>query len=230
NVVRAPEGRLVFRDLPFYRRMSLELGYRERNLDTPGTPDAADAQKRSTRIPFLALIVPVGSSNFTFDYEHRHEINSIIQQLSSDTDRFAVGYRAHYSWGGWTFSPSSRFEIERLDKHSPFDPALAVTDITLLFPNDFFPAFDTNRTIQAGFVLETPRYFVIEGSYKEFNGLALSSFPIGMPAASLYVNQGFKRPSWRAAATYKIGNDENRTITLFYIRTNNFFPPGDPAA
>jgi len=44
----------------------------------------------------------------------------------------------------------------------------------------------------------------------------------------LYFNQGFKRPSWRAAATYKIGNDENRTITLFYIRTNNFFPTGDP--
>lgn len=232
NLVRAPEGRLVFRDLPFYRRMSLELGYRERNLSTPGTPDAADAQKRSTRIPFASLIVPVHSTNFTFDYEHRHEINAITRQLSTDADRFAIGYRAHYSWGGWTFSPTARFELERLDKNAPLDAALAPTDVTLLFPNDFFPGFDTNRTIQAGFVLETPRYFLLEGAYKEFNGLALS--PLEASAALnpglpfLYFNQGFKRPSWRAAATYKIGNDENRTITLFYIRTNNFFPTGDP--
>ena len=232
NVVRAPEGRLIFRDLPFYRKMSLEVGYRERNLDTPGNPDALDAQKRSTRIPFLSLIVPTHTGNFTFDYEHRHEINAIVRQLSTDTDRFAIGYRGHYSWNGWLFSPTARFELERLDKNAPLDAALAPTDITLLFPNDFFSGFDTNRTIQAGFVLETPRYFLIEGTYKEFNGLALS--PLEASAALnpslpfLYFNQGFKRPSWRAAATYKIGNDENRTITIFYIRTNNFFPTGDP--
>jgi hypothetical protein len=232
NVVRAPEGRLVFRDLPFYRKMSLELGYRERNLDTPGTPDALDAQKRSTRIPFLSLIMPVRSGSFTFDYEHRHEINAITPALATDTDRFAIGYRAHYSWNRWEFSPTARFEIERLDKNTPLDAALPPTDLTLLFPNDFFSAFDTNRTIQAGFVLETPRYFLIEGSYKEFNGLALSpleaSATLNPSLPFLYFNQGFKRPSWRAAATYKIRNDENRTITVYYLRTNNLFPTGDP--
>jgi hypothetical protein len=227
NVVRAPEGRLVFHDLLF-RRMSLEMGYRERNLDTPGTPDALDAQKRSTRIPFLSLILPVRSSNFSFDYEHRHEINAIHPQLATDTDRFAIGYRAHYSWDRWIFSPTARFEIERLDKSTPLDAAIPITDVTLLFPNDFFSAFDTNRTIQAGFVLETPRYFLIEGAYKEFNELALTPFQVTQSSAFFYANQGFKRPSWRAAASYKIGNDENRTITFFYLRTNNFFPTGDP--
>src|SRR5258708_2824492 len=38
NVVRAPEGRLVFRDLPFYRRMAMQVGYRQRNLDAPAHP------------------------------------------------------------------------------------------------------------------------------------------------------------------------------------------------
>jgi hypothetical protein len=49
------------------------------------------------------------------------------------------------------------------------------------------------------------------------------------PARSFfYLNQGFKRPSWRAVLTYKIKNDENRLLNLFYQRFNNFFDPGDP--
>jgi hypothetical protein len=232
HVVRAPEGRLVLRDLPFYRRMTVEMGYRERNLDTPGTPGPLDVQKRSTRIPFISVIVPSHLANISFDYEHRHEINAVTPAFSTDVDRFAIGYRAHYTWDRWEFSPMARFEIERLDKHAPIDPALSPTDINLLFPQDFFFAFDTNRTVQAGFVLDTPRYFRIEGNYKEFNGLALSPLQANslpqMPF--LYFNQGFKRPSWRGALTYKIGNDENRTITFYYLRTNNFFPLGDPTA
>lgn len=232
NVVRAPEGRLVFRDLPFYKRMSIEMGYRERNLDTPGTPGPLDVQKRSTRIPFISVVVPAHLANISFDYEHRHEINAVTPALSTDVDRFAIGYRAHYTWDRWEFSPMARFEIERLDKHAPIDPALAPTDLTLLFPQDFFSAFDTNRTIQAGFVLDTPRYFRLEGNYKEFNGLALSPLEVSAQfnpqLPFLYFNQGFRRPSWRGALTYKIGNDENRTVTFYYLRTNNFFPTGDP--
>jgi hypothetical protein len=232
NVVRAPEGRLVIRDLPFYRRMTIEAGYRERNLDTPGTPGPLDVQKRSTRIPFIAVTVPARLGNITFDYEHWHEINAVTPQLSTDTDRFGIGYRAHYSWDRWEFSPAARFEIERLDKDTPLNAALTPSDITLLFPQDFFSAFDTNRTIQAGFLLDTPRYFRIEGNFKEFNGLALSPLQVSAQfnpqQPFLYFNQGFRRPSWRAAVTYKIGNDENRTVTAFYARTNNFFPTGDP--
>jgi hypothetical protein len=232
NVVRAPEGRLVLRDLPFYRRMSVEMGYRERNLDTPGNPGPLDMQKRSTRIPFISVTVPAHLANIIFDYEHRHEINAVTPALATDTDRFAIGYRAHYSWDRWEFSPTGRFEIERLDRNTPLNAALTPTDVTLLFPQDFFSAFDTNRTIQAGFLLDAPRYFRIEGNYKDFTGLALSplqaSAQLNPQTPFLYFNQGFRRPSWRAAVTYKIGNDENRTVTAFYIRTNNFFPTGDP--
>jgi AMIN domain-containing protein len=232
NVVRAPEGRLVLRELPFYRAMTLEMGYRERNLDTPGTPGPLDLQKRSTRIPFLSLNLPIRTTKISFDYEHRHEMNAVTPQLSTDTDHFAVGYRARYSWDRWEFSPSARFEIERLNKDVPLNAALSPTDMTLLFPGDFFFPFDTNRTIQAGFLLEAPRYFRIEGNYKEFNSLALSplqaSKQLNPQMPFLYFNQGFKRPSWNAAVTYKIGNDENRTVTAFYLRTNNRFPTGDP--
>jgi hypothetical protein len=191
-----------------------------------------DVQKRSTRIPFITVTVPARVANITFDYEHRHEINAVTPPLSTDVDRFAIGYRAHYSWDRWEFSPTARFEIERLDKNTPLNAALTPTDVTLLFPQDFFSAFDTNRTIQAGFLLDTPRYFRIEGIYKEFNGLALSpleaSAQLNPQLPFLYFNQGFRRPSWRGAVTYKIGNDENRTVTLYYLRTNNFFPTGDP--
>src|SRR5712692_4911252 len=255
NVVRAPEGRLVFRELPFYRRMVLEFGYRERNLETAGDPQvtcfnasttmtirrparngclsgetaqSTEQVQRSTRIPFLSLTVPVGRANIAFDYEHRHAMNAVTPQLSTDTDRFAIGYRAHYTWDRWEFSPTARFEIERLDKDTPLNAALAPTDINLLFPADFFSAFDTNRSIQAGFLLDTPRYIRIEGSYKEFNGLALSGDQVNQQSPFLYFNEGFRRPSWRAAVTYKIGNDENRTVTAFYVRTNNFFPNIDP--
>jgi hypothetical protein len=232
NVVRAPEGRLVFRDLPFYRRMSIEMGYRERNLDTPGSPGPLDVQKRSTRIPFITVSIPTHVANITFDYEHRHEINAVTRALSTDVDRFAIGYRAHYSFARWELMPTARFEIERLDRNTPLNAALTPTDVTLLFPQDFFSAFDTNRTIQAGFLLDTPRYFRIEGMFKEFNGLAISpleaSAQLNPQLPFLYFNQGFRRPSWRGAVTYKIGNDENRTVTFYYVRTNNFFPTGDP--
>jgi hypothetical protein len=232
NVVRAPEGRLVIRELPFYRRMIVEAGYRERNLDTPGTPGPLDVQKRSTRIPFASLNLPIGPTQISFDYEHRHEMNAVTPQLATDTDRFAVGYRGRYSFNRWEFSPVARFEIERLNKDTPLNAALSPTDVTLLFPGDFFSAFDSNRTIRAGFILEAPRYIRIEGDYREFNGLALSplrtSAQLNPQMPFLYFNQGFKRPIWRASVTYKIANDENRTVTAFYLRSNNRFPTGDP--
>ncbi len=232
RLVRAPEVRLVFRELPFYRPLILEVGYRERNLDTSGTPGPTDFQKRSPRIPYLSLSLPFRSTQVSFDYEHRHEIDAVTPQLSTDTDRFALGYRARYTWGRWDFAPFVRFEIERLDKEAPRDAALAPTDLTLIFPGDFFSAFDTNRTIQTGFLLEAPRYFRIEGDYREFNGLALSplraSLALNPQMGFLYLNQGFKRPRWRGEVTFKIANDENRTVTAFFERTNNFFATGDP--
>lgn len=232
SLVRAPEVRLVFRELPVYRRMSIEVGYRERNLDTAGNPLPTELLKRSTRIPFMSVGLPIGPTQLTFDYEHRHDSDAVRAPLSSDTDRFAFGYRASYSWGRWGFNPLFRFELERLNKNVPVNPQLSATDPTLIFPIDFADAFDMNRSVQAGFLLETPRYFRFEGLYREFNSLTLSSLRASSAfdpqLRFFYLNQGFKRPSWRGSVTYKLANDENKTVTVFYERTNNFFDPGDP--
>jgi hypothetical protein len=208
------------------------MGYRERNLETAGNPLPTESRKRSTRIPFLAVGLTAGPAQLTFDYERRHESDAVHPVLSTDTARFAGGYRASHAWGEWHFSPFVRFELERLEKSAPKNAALSPTDPTLVFPGDFFGAFDTNRSIQSGFLLEAPRYFRIEGQYREFNSVSLSALRASAALDPLlrffYMNQGFKRPSWRASVTFKVANDENKTVTAFYERMNNFFDRGDP--
>lgn len=268
SIVRAPEIRLTFRDLPIYRRAVLEVGYRERNLDTAGTPldtcvtlppvppvvppppvvttkrpsnpgclvteqrQSTEQRLRSTRIPFFSLALPVGSTSVTFDYEHRHDIDAVVRQNSSDTDRFAFGFRGNYTWGGWDVYPSFRYELERLAKITPINPALAPTDPTLIFASDFFGAHDTSRSFNAQLQIEAPRYFRFEGTYREFNSISLSTLKASAAYDPLqnfyYFNQGFRRPYWRAAMSYKFRNDENRLFTVYYERGNNFFDTGDP--
>jgi hypothetical protein len=238
NLVQAPEVRASIRDLPVPwlpgRRMNLYAGYRQRTLETTGSPLATEQRDRTTRIPFVGVEVQTGTARFNFDYEHRFDSDDVTPQLGSDTDRFAFGYRGLYAWAGWEWNPFLRFELERLGKNSPNNPALSATDPALVFPADFFDAFDTNRSIQAGFLLEAPRYIRIDAQYREFNSVLLSPVRASVlldPAQNFfYLNQGFKRPNWRAAVTYKVANDENKTVTVFYERGNNFFDTGDPFA
>ena len=262
NIVRAPEGKLILRDLPFYRRMSMEIGYRERNQDMSGNPlvtcsaanptpppatinvqrphrqgcqpgevfISTEARKRSTRIPFFSLSLPAGDNFITFDYEHRRDSDAVRPPQSSDTDRFAIGFRGNYTISDWDVSPSLRFEIERLDKNLSNNPALPISDPTLIFPIDFFTAWDTNRSYQASLLIEAPKYWRIEAYFRQFNSVVLvPTAPANVSLGLLYLNQGFRRPNWRGVVTYKIANDENKTITLFYERSNNFFFAGDPA-
>ena len=230
NIIRAPEGKLILRDLPFYRRASFEVGYRERNLDQDGIAPPSEQRKRSTRIPFFSLSLPAGPNFFTFDYEHRHDMDAVRPPQSSDTDRFAIGYRGNYAIGEWDVSPAFRFEIERLEKNLTNDPARSITDPALTFPLDFFIGWDSNRSYQASLLVEAPKYWRIEAFFREFNSVVLVPTALANPLAGLrYLNQGFRRPDWRALVTYKLANDENKTITVFFERTNNFFNPGDPA-
>jgi hypothetical protein len=264
SIVRAPEARLTFRELPFYHRAVVEVGYRERNLDTAGTPldtcstlptvpptpvvttkrpsnpgclpteqrQSTENRLRSTRIPFFSLTLPVGSTSVQFDYEHRHDIDAVVRQNSSDTDRFAFGFRGNYTWNGWDVFPSFRYELERLGKLTPNNPALPLTDPTLVFPTDFFGAHDTSRSFNAQLQIEAPRYFRLEGSFREFNSIGLSALKASAAFDPLqnffYFNQGFRRPSWHASLSYKFKNDENRLFTVYYERGNNFFDTGDP--
>jgi hypothetical protein len=187
---------------------------------------------RSTRIPFFSLTLPVSDSSFSFDYEHRHDMDAVLNQNSSDTDRFAFGFRGNYTWNNWDVIPSFRYELERLAKLSPNNPALAPSDPSLTYAIDFFEAHDTSRSFNAQLQIEAPRYFRFEGIYREFNSISLSPLKASPQLDPLlnffYLNQGFKRPTWRAALTYKIRNDENRLLTVYYERGNNFFNPGDP--
>lgn len=263
SIVRAPEVRLTFRDLPLYRKFVLEVGYRERNLDTTGnsltcvappTPPATtpvttyrpahlgclptesltanNERVRSTRIPFFSLTLPIKDTQVSFDYEHRHDIDAVVHQNSTDSDRFAFGYRGNYTWNNWDVIPSFRFELERLAKNTPNNAALSLTDPSLIFPADFFGGHDTSRSFNAQLQIEAPRYIRFEGIYREFNSISLSPLKASILLDPLqrffYMNQGFKRPSWRAALTFKIKNDENRLITAYYERGNNFFDTGDP--
>ena len=266
SVVRAPEVRLAFRDLPFYRRFVLEVGYRERNLDTTGDPlstcvdtsvppltrkvlarigcsvnptstlpetrTATELRVRSTRIPFFSVTLPVKDTMVTFDYEHRHDMDRVIFPDSTDSDRYAFGFRGNYTWNSWDVIPSFRFELERLSKRLPNNPAATLTDPTLAFPTAFFIGDDTNRSFNAQLQIEAPRYIRLEGVYREFNSLALSPLRASVLLDPLqhffYLNQGFKRPYWRAALTYKIRNNENTLLTAYYERGNNMFATGDP--
>jgi hypothetical protein len=259
SLVRAPKAWLTIRDLPFYRRLVLEVGYGERNLDTAGDPQATcvtipptvtirrpahpgclstetraatEERIRSTRIPFFSLTLPVSSSSFNFDYEHRHDMDAVVNQNSTDTDRFAFGFRGNYTWNNWDVIPSFRYELERLAKFTPNNPALASTDPSLTYSIDFFGAHDSSRSFNAQLQIEAPRYIRFEGIYREFNSISLSplkaSAQLDPSLNFFYLNQGFKRPYWRAALTYKIKNDENRLLTAYYERGNNFFNTGDP--
>ncbi len=266
SVVRAPEVRAAFRDLPFYRKMVLEVGYRERNLDTTGNPlstcvdtsvpalsrqvlasigcsvnptsllpetrTSTELRLKSTRIPFFSVTLPVKDTLVTLDYEHRHDMDRVVLQNSTDSDRYAFGFRGNYTWNNWDVIPSFRFEIERLAKRLPNNAALSLTDPTLLFPIDYFIGNDTSRSFNIQLQVEAPRYFRFEGLYREFNSISLTPLRASVLLDPLqnffYLNQGFKRPYWRAALTYKIRNDENKLLTAYYERGNNFFDTGDP--
>jgi hypothetical protein len=251
--------------------MVLEVGYRERNLDTAGNPEvtcqttpptppplpkrpahpgcltgetqiATEERFRSTRIPFFSLTLPVKDTQVSFDYEHRHDMDAVVNQNSTDTDRFAFGFRGNYTWNNWDVIPSFRYELERLAKTAPANP-----DPSVLNQTSFIAGHDTSRSFNAQLQIEAPRYFRFEGIYREFNSISLSPlqissvhnplFPFCVPQAGVppqfqtcYLDQGFKRPYWRAALTYKIKNDENRLLTAYFERGNNFFNPGDPSA
>jgi hypothetical protein len=227
NLVMSPEVRFAVRDLPWRwaQPLRLQVGYRQRSVETNGAPLPAEVRERRTRIPFLTVDYTAGPAQVTFDYEHRQDLDKVRPTLDANTDRFGFNIRSEHDWNSWDFRPFLRFEIERLKRNSTNNPALSPTDPLLIFPADFFNAFDTGRSIRGGFYLDAPRNFRMEAEFREFNAVLLSSSTGGV----FYVNQGFKRPNWRAAFTWLVRNNEDRTVTAFFERSNNFFDPGDPS-
>src|SRR3990167_8929895 len=90
TVVRAPDIHFNLRSLPFWSRLLLEAGYRERAVETSNKdsyrfttqtstvnpPDQVAVasplfRERATRIPYFDVSFPIGLHQFKFTYEYR---------------------------------------------------------------------------------------------------------------------------------------------------------------
>lgn len=228
-----PEGKLIFHDLPFYSRAVFELGYRHRNVSaSDGSVD------RFIRTPYAELSIPIKQMFLTFGYERRQAIDQIDARQTSNTDRGYVGLRGIWDIGNWQINPSLRYELER-QTHRP-----AICE----FPTPVLPAtvnppgtlcsllidprqlHDSNRLGSAALFIEAPKWFVFEGAFRS-SSATLTSLAAGVDPVTLAVlpppyipsPNGFSRPTYRAALTYKYRNDENMTFTFGFERNNNFY-------
>jgi hypothetical protein len=230
-----PEARLTFHDLPFYRRMTIDVGYRHRDIEgiapapidclTPTTrPATTICVDRYVRMPFIELNLPVKTTYFGFGYERRGAVDRIdpvrfrdplvpgpsedLPGGNSNTDRYFASLRGMYSVGGWHVNPNLRFEIER---------------------GNLLPGFgvcrfcDSNRLGSATLWAEAPRWFIFEAAYR--NTTATTSAIDVDPITFLVLTSasGYHRPQYRGAMTYKVRNDENVQFILHFERNNNFY-------
>jgi len=205
-----PEARFIFHDLPFGGHSTFEVGYRHR--DVQGSNGSID---RFVRIPFAEINVPYRSTFFTVGYERRQAQDNIPANAGqiSNTDRVYVGLRGVYDLGGWHINPSLRYELER-QSHRPnlnCAPSATCTPALILRLDR-----DSNRLGTAGFFIEAPKWFILELAFRD-------------SSATIFGPSGYSRPSYKAQATYKIGNDENHLFILGFERNNNFyFLPQNP--
>jgi hypothetical protein len=228
-----PEGRLMFHDLPFYRKAVFEVGYRHRiinGLDTtaiftidpltglpkviPGCVPRASGGgmicvDRYVRQPYVELTLPFSTTFLTLGYERRQSVDRLRASTTSNTDRVYVALRGIYDFGGWHLNPSLRYELERQGSR----PGL---DNVPLTPIDLFLERDSNRLATVSLYMETPRWFIVELQFRDNSSTSLA---------------GYSRPAYRANLTYKIANDENKLLIFSFERNNNFYfstayPPG----
>lgn len=209
-----PEGRVLLHDLPFYRRAVLEMGYRDRIVNssnfivapTPTTP-AVDSYVRG---PYAELTIPVSTTFMTIGYERRNLIDMEMPANSSNTNRYYAGLRGVYDFGGWHINPSLRWELERQSQR-PF-----------LYYNPIVDQleYDSNRLDTVSLVIETPKWFIIEGGFRAATA-TITAASTDVPP--LYYPNGYSRPSYDARFTYKIRNDENTLLVFSFERNNNFY-------
>lgn len=220
TVLWGPEIHFIVHDLGFYRRAIFEFGYRDREVR--GTrPTAANCVANGSattlcadqfaRMPFAELTVPYHRTHFTVGYELRHMVDNINPTQSAQIHRVYAGLRGLYELGGWHINPNFRFELER-DAHRPnlqqCLPGAGLQDPCLLL------TYDSNRLDTAALMVEAPRWFIGELGYR-------------VTTATIFGPSGYNRPSYRAALTYKIRNDENTVLIFSFMRSNYFFltPP-----
>ena len=201
-----PEVHFLLHDLGLYKHATLEFGYRHRDvqasniLTNPAIPASGSPPSQYVRIPYVELGIPVRTAVFTLGYERQNAVDNVDPTQSNNNNRIYAGVRGVFDLGGWHVNPNMRFELNR-EAHRPGIP----TDFTLLY--------DSNRLSTVGIYVETPRWFIVELAYRDSSATITS---LELPA-------GFSRPSYRAAATYKIRNDENTRFIFAFERNNNFY-------
>ena len=216
TVFQLPEARVSFRDLPGLGRTLLDIGYRERHQQQAEYAQQP-AASRITRTPYLEIGFPISSSVLTFDFEHRAYIDHAIPTNQTSANDASVSFRSVFNLGNWTFTPLVRYELNR----EIFDRVSTGND---------------NRTIQAVLNLEAPRYFIFEGLFREVGATLFQDIPQidpltfqpvlgpnGLPLYSVAGPSGFRRPAYHFSITYKLHNNENRTVTISYDRNSNRF-------
>ncbi|HYN16387.1 MAG TPA: hypothetical protein VES66_11440, partial [Terriglobales bacterium] len=239
TVLWGPEMHFILHDVGFYRRAVLEFGYRDRevqgkglaNLNTPATCRTnADGVTTTcvdqfVRMPFAELSVPYHTTYFTLGYELRHMVDNIDPTQSSHTHRVYAALRGLYELGGWHINPNFRFELERQSHVSPCVTGVSNSACFLLVNHlaqcdptmsstCFLQAYDSNRLDTAALYVEAPRWFIMELGFRA-------------TTATIFGPSGYSRPSYRAALTYKLRNDENTVLIFSFMRSNYFFltPP-----
>lgn len=195
RVTWGPEGRLIFHDMPFYRRLIFETGYRQRM--TTASDSSID---RYVRMPYAEFTIPYHTTFFNIGWERREAVDQLTASQTTNTNRVYVGLRGIYDFGGWHLNPVLRFELERESSRPGLD----------LVPYDPSLYYDSNRLGSAQLYVEAPRYFIAELQYRQ-------------SGATIYGPAGYRRPSYRAALTYKIANDENMLLIFGFERNNNFY-------
>jgi len=221
KVLWGPEGRLIFHDLPFYRRGVFEVGYRHRIIDgssgaipTSGLIAGCVAKSsgagmvcvdRFLRTPYVEFTVPVSTTFLTLGYERRQTVDTLKPGGTSNVDRVYAALRGIYDLGGWHINPSMRYEVERQGSRPGLDNVLPGNVPTAI---DLFLLRESNRLATAALYVETPRWFIVELAFRDNSATTVS---------------GYSRPSYKAAITYKLMNDENKVFIFSFERNNNFY-------
>jgi len=223
TVLWGPEMHFILHDLSFYRRAILEFGYRDREVHGTRPTLAACAPTlpgvlrmtcldQSVRMPFGELSVPYHTTYLTVGYEMRGLVDNIDPSQSAHVHRVYAALRGLYELGGWHINPNFRFELERQSQRPNQDlgacnPGLGLADPCLL-------TYDSNRLDTAALLVEAPRWFIFELGFRA-------------TTATIFGPSGYSRPSYRAALTYKIRNDENMVLIFSFLRNSYFFltPP-----
>ncbi len=209
TTIWGPEGRFIFHDFSFYRRASLELGYRHRIIDgssatlpltlqtngtlvpalTTGCVNHSSSSgmvciDRFLRQPYAELTLPISTTFLTVGYERRQSIDLLKAGQTNNTDRFYFGIRGIYDVGGWHVSPTVRYELERQNHRLDLDTLLGLPLNQAQYVNPYqflFLDHDSNRLGTVSLYIEAPRWFILEAGFRDTS--ATITGPATVPVA-----------------------------------------------